>query len=199
MPGEHAGPDCTAKGSVQRGGRGMMDCLRGSGLRKTKTHAHAQGRHAARDTHNEKLSLLAAHFIAASVPPEVVHALLLVAGRGSPREASIQHQRGKRFHHMLEVRLQFVPGRALVREQEGLTPANQRARTHTNGSHKTQRLGTRRKALRAAAGVKWWTRARNKNTAWHAKGVGNRERPLGTGWMTRNTQQETTVAAPARR
>ena len=83
-------------------------------LRETKTHAHAQVQSAVWDTHNKTLSLLAAHFKAAPVPPEVVHALLLVARRVSLREASIQHQRGKRLHHMLEVWLELVPGRALV-------------------------------------------------------------------------------------
>ena len=54
------------------------------------------------------------HTQARPVPPKVVDALLLVAGRVSLREPTIQHQRGKGCHHMLEIGLELVAGRALV-------------------------------------------------------------------------------------
>ena len=79
------------------------------------------------------------HVIAAPVPPEVVHALLLVAGGGvRASEAAIQDQRHKRFHHMLEVWLELGPHRALVREQQGLDSdeiIKERARGGAKGQH----------------------------------------------------------------
>ena len=63
---------------------------------------------------NTAMKTIAGHFMAVPVPPKVVHALLLVALRFPCSEASIQRQRGQQFQNMLQVRLELVPGRALV-------------------------------------------------------------------------------------
>ena len=118
---------CPAKGSGQqaralRGSRRERQQIELTGERprwyQTPRRVHSSVARRCREDSGAKGSPLRArqrpHTQARPGSPKVVDALLLVAGRVSLREPTIQHQRGKGCHHMLEVGLELVAGRALV-------------------------------------------------------------------------------------